>query len=100
MASSQSPGSDDSDAELDRRRLEAAGEAVSRRGSRDAAVDGSDGVYSPRFVAAVKDLVSLSSGGGACASDAKIALKVWAKCSDLYVVFCILGDATVGRVDS
>ncbi|KAM0898738.1 hypothetical protein ACQ4PT_021750 [Festuca glaucescens] len=76
MASLQSPRSDDSEAELGRRRLEAAGEAISRWGSRGAAVDDSDGVsYSVGLLAAVKDLISLGSGGGAYAQDAKIALK-------------------------
>ncbi|CAM0913333.1 unnamed protein product [Alopecurus aequalis] len=75
MASLQSPRREDSDADLGRRRLEAAGEAVSRWRSRGAAVDDSDGVYSAGLVAAVKDLVSLGSGGGVYAGDAKIALK-------------------------
>uniref|UniRef100_A0ACD5XR98 Uncharacterized protein n=1 Tax=Avena sativa TaxID=4498 RepID=A0ACD5XR98_AVESA len=71
-----SPRSYDSDDELSRRRLEAADEAVRRWESRGAALDDGDGVsYSAGLVAAVKDLISLGSGGGACARDAKVALK-------------------------
>ncbi|VAH38310.1 unnamed protein product [Triticum turgidum subsp. durum] len=63
---SQPPGTDDSIADLGLRRLEAADEAVRRWASRGAAVEDSDGVvsYSAGLVAAVKDLISLRSGGG------------------------------------
>ncbi|XP_020154715.2 uncharacterized protein [Aegilops tauschii subsp. strangulata] len=75
---SQPPGTDDSIADLGLRRLEAADEAVRRWASRGAAVEDSHGVvsYSAGLVAAVKDLISLCSGGGGLyARRAEIALQ-------------------------
>lgn len=73
---SQPPGTDDSVADLGLRRLEAADEAVRRWASRGAAVEDSHGVsYSAGLVAAVKDLISLGSGGGLYARRAEIALQ-------------------------
>uniref|UniRef100_A0A0E0A7S9 Exocyst subunit Exo70 family protein n=1 Tax=Oryza glumipatula TaxID=40148 RepID=A0A0E0A7S9_9ORYZ len=71
------PGiSDDSAAEPGRRMLEAAEEAVNRWVSREAAADGGYGVSDfPVLAAAVKDLISLGSHGGAYSQRAKLALE-------------------------
>ncbi|XP_015641207.1 uncharacterized protein [Oryza sativa Japonica Group] len=71
------PGiSDDSAAEPGRRMLGAAEEAVNRWVSREAAADGGYGVSDfPALAAAVKDLISLGSHGGAYSQRAKLALE-------------------------
>ncbi|XP_006655977.3 exocyst complex component EXO70A1-like isoform X1 [Oryza brachyantha] len=69
-------GSSGSAAELGRRMLEAAEEAVSRWASQEAAGDGGYGVSDlAGLVPAVRDLISLASNGGAYSQRARFALE-------------------------
>lgn len=62
--------------ELVRRRLETAEEAVGKWGSRGGSDAGGGGVSdSPELAAAVRELISLSSGGGSSGQRAKMALQ-------------------------
>uniref|UniRef100_K3Y076 Uncharacterized protein n=1 Tax=Setaria italica TaxID=4555 RepID=K3Y076_SETIT len=67
--------------ELVRRRLETAEEAVGKWGSRGGSDAGGGGVSdSPELAAAVRELISLSSGGGSSGQRAKMALQVINPC--------------------
>lgn len=103
------PGiSDDSAAEPGRRMLGAAEEAVNRWVSREAAADGGYGVSDfPALAAAVKDLISLGSHGGAYSQRAKLALEVTCMFrksvpsftqGNLHTIVCTLYMFSLGKV--